>query len=185
MIRLLTFSILSLLVSCSSPQRNFYVLSAAGPAPSGGGIGIGVGPVDIASYLSERPYVVFQSSPNKMEISDQHEWAGDLRSGFMSVLASNLGSRTSSGNVRTYPWDHEGDLDYQVTVDIRQLHGTAHGDALLEASWRVYQLPDSRLVTSKTTTLREPLSGDGFEALVAAQSRLVDRLALTIAPYLK
>lgn len=172
------------LASCSS-ERNFYVLSPGGQAPARGGMGLGVGPVDVADYLVERPYIVFQSSPNKMEISDLHEWAGSLRDDFSRVLASNLGRLKNSGNVRTYPWDREKDLKYQIAVDVRQFHGTADGDALLEASWRVYQLPDSRLVTSKTTTLREPLSGDGFEALVAAQSRLVDQLAQNIAPYLK
>jgi len=171
------------LASCSS-QRNFYVLSPAGKAPSSGGVGIGVGPVDIANYLIERPYIVFQSSPNKMEISDQHEWAGDLGDDFSRVLATNLGRHKGSGNIRTYPWDHEGDLTYQVALDIRQFHGTSEGDAILEASWRVYRLPESRLVTSKTTTLHEPLQGDGFEALVAAQSRLIDKLALTIAKQL-
>ncbi|YCM45509.1 PqiC family protein [Verrucomicrobiaceae bacterium 227] len=171
------------LTSCSS-QRNFYVLSPAGKAPASGGTGIGVGPVDVANYLTERPYIVFQSSPNKMEISDLHEWAGDLSDDISRVLATDLGRHKNTGNVRTYPWDHEGDLDYQIAIDIRQFHGTADGDAILEASWRVYRLPESRLVTSKTTTLHEPLQGDGFEALVAAQSRLIDKLAATIAKQL-
>jgi len=171
------------LTSCSTP-RNFYVLSPAGKGPSRGGIGIGVGPVDVANYLTERPYLVFQSSPNKMEISDLHEWAGDLSDNFSRVLATNLGRHKNTGNVRTYPWDHEDDLKYQISIDIRQFHGTAEGDAILEASWRIYSLPESRLVTSKTTTLHEPLGGDGFEALVAAQSRLIDKLALTIAKQL-
>lgn len=171
------------LTSCST-HRNFYILSPAGKAPASGGIGIGIGPVDIANYLTERPYIVFQSSPNKMEISDLHEWAGDLSNDFSRVLATNLGRHKNTGNVRTYPWDHEGDLKFQVTIDVRQFHGTSEGDAILEASWRVYSLPESRLVTSKTTTLHEALQGDGFEALVAAQSRLIDKLALTIAKQL-
>jgi uncharacterized protein len=171
------------LTSCST-QRNFYVLSPAGKAPAKSGIGIGVGPVDIANYLTERPYIVFQSSPNKMEISDLHEWAGDLGDDFSRVLATNLGRYKNTGNVRTYPWDREGDLNYQIAIDVRQFHGTADGDAILEASWRVYSLPESRLITTKTTTLHEPLQGDGFEALVAAQSRLIDKLAQTIAKQL-
>ena len=178
------FLISLLALTACSTQRNFYVLSPAGKSPASGGVGIGVGPVDLANYLTERPYIVFQSSPNKMEISDLHEWAGELGDDFSRVLATNLGRHKNTGNVRTYPWDHEGDLKYQVTIDVRQFHGTSGGDAILEASWRVYSLPESRLVTSKTTTLHEPLRGDGFEALVAAQSRLIDRLALTIAKQL-
>lgn len=178
--RLFILITLFVLASCST-ERNYYLLSPVGKPPSGGGIGIGVGPVTMADYLVERPYLVFQSTPNKMEISDLHEWGGDLRNGFTRVLASNLGRRKGTGNIRSYPWDRENELKYQITVDVRQFHGTADGDALLEASWRAYELPGSRLIASKTSTLREPITNDGFEELVAAQSRLIDKLAATIA----
>ena len=177
--RLLLFSIVAL-TSCST-ERNYYLLSPVGRPPSGGGIGIGVGPVTMANYLVERPYLVFQSTPNKMEISDLHVWGGSLRNDFTRVLASNLGHRKNTGNIRTYPWDRENELNYQITIDVRHFHGTADGDAILEASWRVYKLPGSRLVTSSTSTLREPILQDGFESLVAAQSRLIDQLAASIA----
>lgn len=168
------------LISCST-ETSYYVLSPVGQAPSQGGIGIGVGPITMADYLVERPYLVFQSSPNKVEISDLHVWSGDLENDFTRVLASNLGRRKNSGNTRTYPWEREKELKYQITVDVRQFHGTANGDAILEASWRAYELPGSRLIASKTTSLREPLTKDGFEELAAAQSRLVDQLAAVIA----
>ena len=178
--RLLILLSLFALSSCST-ERSYYLLSPVGRPPSGGGIGIGVGPVTMANYLVERPYLVFQSTPNKMEISDLHEWGGDLPNDFTRVLASNLGKHKGTGNIRAYPWDREDELKYQITVDVRQFHGTADGDALLEASWRAYELPSSRLITSKTTTVREPILQDGFEALAAAQSRLIDKLAAIIA----
>ncbi len=179
-------AVLFLTLGACTTQRNFYVLSPIGKPPvDGRGPGIGIGPVVLADYLVERPYVAFQSSPNKLEISDLHEWAGDPKDDFSRVLASNMGRRMKSGNVRTYPWDRESELRYTVSVDVRQFHGTADGDALLEASWRAYAIPGSRLLASRTTTLREPLEGDGFEALVAAQSRLIDRLAGVIASKLK
>ncbi len=168
------------LASCST-ERSYYVLSPTGQAPSSGGVGIGVGPVTMADYLIERPYLVFQSSPNKMEISNNHVWGGELRNDFTRVLASNLGRRKNTGNTRTYPWEREKELKYQVTVDVRQFHGTPNGEAVLEASWRAYELPGSRLIASKTNSLREPLTQDGFEELAAAQSRLIDKLAAVIA----
>ncbi|MGD1978373.1 MAG: PqiC family protein [Akkermansiaceae bacterium] len=173
-----------LLASCSS-QRSYYVLSPAGPSAGGKGPGIGVGPVTMANYLTERPYLVFQSTPNKMEISDLHVWGGDLERDFARVLATNLGRHTGSGHTVTYPWSNEGELKYQVVVDVRQLHGTPDGNALIEAAWRAYELPGGRLITSRTTTLREPLRKDGFEELAAAHSRLIDRLAEVVAGQLR
>lgn len=173
-----------LLLSCSS-TRHYYILTPSGKPPSHQGKGIGIGPVTIADYLVEKPYVVFQSSPNRMEISDLQEWAGDLRSNFTRVLGTNLGRRMNTGNIRSYPWDRKNELQYQVTVDLSQFHGTSDGDAILEASWRAYSLPGGRLITTQTTTLLEPMTEDGFDALVAAQSRLVDQLAAEIAAQLK
>lgn len=169
-----------LLAGCGS-GINFYVLAPVGKAPAKGGPGIGVGPVTIADYLVARPYLFFQSTPTKMETSDEHQWAGDLEGNFKSALCTDLGYRRGSGNVQEYPWVRESDLSYQVAVDVKRFHGTADGDAVLEASWRVYALPSSRLLGSGNSTLTEPLEEDGFEKLAEAQSRLVDRLAVVLA----
>jgi uncharacterized lipoprotein YmbA len=90
-----------------------------------------------------------------------------------------------TGNIRQYPWDNESELRYQITVDVNQFHGTANGDAVLEASWRAYSLPSGRLIAAKTSTLTEPLEQDGFEKLAEAQSRLVDQLSKVIAVQLR
>ena len=55
------------------------------------------------------------------------------------------------------------------------------GPLLLEAGWRVYRLPGSELVATRSATYREPQQGDGFEELAAAQSRALQRLARDIA----
>ena len=175
---ILAFALLSL--SCSE-SRNFYVLSPAGKALLNQGVSLGIGPINMADYLVERPYLAFQSGPNKMEMSDLHEWSGDLGDNFGRVLGTNLGRRLGTGNIHNYPWNPGSKIRYQVTVDINQFHGDNDGDAILEASWRVYALPGSAIVRSHTSTLSCPLEKDGYEALVAAQSKLVDMLAADIA----
>jgi uncharacterized lipoprotein YmbA len=67
-------------------------------------------------------------------------------------------------------------------MDIRQFHGGGDGFAVIEAGWRTYSLPDRRLVASLTFVEREPLEADGYQPLVAAQSKLLSRLAADIAP---
>lgn len=168
-----------LLASCASPKQ-YYLLTPEGPAPSGGGRGIGVGPVSVAAYL-DRPNLVFHESGNRLAVAESHRWAGDLEDNIASVLAANLGRRLHTGNVRTYPWADDGDLRHQVSIDIRQLHGTPDGDAFLEAAWRVYSLPDGRMTATKSWSATEPLETDGYDALAAAESRLLARLAAEIA----
>ena len=173
-----------LLAGCGTGARQFYVLTSDGPAPSGGGPGIGVGPVALAEYI-DRPNLVVAESENQLGIADSHRWAGDLSASIARVTATNLGRRLNTGNIHTYPWRGDDGLRYQVTIDIRQLHGAADGHAVIEAGWRAYALPERRIVASRTFVDREPLAADGYQPLVAAQSRLLSRLADDIAKSLR
>jgi uncharacterized lipoprotein YmbA len=182
--RFLIFIVASLLAGCGQSNKSFYMLTASGPVPSGGGVAIGVGPVSLAEYI-DRPNLVTQQAPNQLAVAEDHRWAGDLSASIARVVAANLGRNLKTGNVRTYPWLRDDEIRYQVTLDVRQLHSEADGYALIEAGWRVYQLPERRLVASRTFTDREALETDGYNASVAAQSRLVGRLSDHIAASLR
>jgi uncharacterized lipoprotein YmbA len=173
-----------LLLGCASGSKSFYVLTSDGPAPSGSGIGIGVGPVTLAEYI-DRANLVIAESPNQLSVAEDHRWAGDLSASIARVTATNLGRRMGTGNVVTYPWKGDDGLRYQVTLDIRQLHGGGDGYAVIEAGWRAYSLPDRKLKASRTFVDREALESDGYQPLVAAQSRLLSRLASDIAAGLR
>ncbi len=178
--RLLLLSGILLLASCASGSKSFYVLTADGPTPSGSGIGIGVGPVSLAEYI-DRPNLVLAESPNQLSVAEDHRWAGDLAASITRVTAANLGRQLNTGNVRSYPWQGDDGIQYQITLDIRQLHGGSDGYAVIEAGWRAYSLPGRNLKASRTFVDREPLSADGYQPLVAAQSTLLSRLAADIA----
>ncbi|MGV3659490.1 MAG: PqiC family protein [Prosthecobacter sp.] len=161
-----------------------YKLTAEGKPPTAGGIGIGVGPVTVADYLS-RPNLVMQEGGNKLAIAESHRWAGELEDNIARVMAANLGNEMRTSHVLTYPWNGDEGLSYQITLDIRELHGHAEGHAVLDAAWRVYSLPGRTMVTSRTWTATEPFAADGYEELVAAESRLLARLARQIRASLK
>ncbi len=143
-----------------------------------------MGPVSLAGYL-DRINLVTQEAPNQLGVAENHRWAGDLSSSITNVTAANLGRLLQTGNVQSYPWQSDREIDYQVTLEIRQLHSQSDGYAIIEAGWRAYSLPDRRLVASKTFTDREALTEDGYNASVAAQSILLERLARNIASSLK
>lgn len=182
--RLLLLSLISCLLASCAGSKSYYVLTSDGPAPSGGGMAIGVGPVALAGYL-DRPNLVFQETDHRLSVAEDHRWAGDLEENIARVTAANLGRLMHTGNVRTYPWGSDGELRYQVALDIRQLHGTQGGDAMIEASWRVYSLPDRRMITTRSWSGSEPARADGYDELVAAESRLLSRLAVEISKTLR
>ncbi|MES2707910.1 MAG: PqiC family protein [Verrucomicrobiota bacterium] len=184
---LLLLPSLLLPVSCASPAKRFYMLTAESPAPAAPGKkspGIGVGPVSVAGYL-DRPNLVFQETGNQLAISESNRWAGDLAENITRVTATNLGRELGTGNVRVYPWDHDSGLNYQISLDILHLHGGTDGSAVLDASWRVYALPARNIAASRSWSGTEPLRRDGYDELAAAQSRLLARLAREIAAGLR
>ena len=181
MLRLLSiFLALFVLSGCGNRYPNFYTLSPEGPSPTGGGMGIGVGPVTLAEYV-DRQNLVIQTGPNKMEIAELELWSGDLDNSIARVLSINIGRRLGTGNVRTYPWQRDSEIDYQVAMDIREFIARDDGYAHIEASWRIYSLPGRNLTASRTFIAKEAIATEDFEAVVAAQSRLLGRLAGDIA----
>ncbi len=180
MIRIFILLLVGLLAAGCGGSKTYYFLTADGPTPTGSGRGLGVGPVTLPEYI-DRPNLVIQNGDNSLAVAEDHRWAGDLSTSIARVTATNLGRRLHTGNVRTYPWQNDGEIDRQVSLEIRQLHAAADGHAVIEVGWRVYTLPDRRLKASKTFVDREPLASDGYDSLVAAQSRLLSRLADEIA----
>lgn len=169
-----------MMMGCGGTAPSFYILSTEGPLPSGRGVGIGVGPVSLAEYV-DREKIVVQVSPNKLEIAEDHLWAGDLDDSLTRVLTTNIGRRVGTGNVRSYPWQRDSELDYQVAMEVRKFLAGADGYAHIEASWRLYRLPEAKLVATKTFVGAEPIESEDFDAVAAALSRLLGRLAGNIA----
>lgn len=169
------------LVGCmGGGAKTYYVLTPDGSAPMGGGVGVGVGPVTVAEYV-DRANLVVAEGANQLSVAEDHRWAGDLSSAMARVTATNLGRRLHTGRVQIYPWSGDDGIRYQVTLDVRQFHAGVDGYAVMEATWRAYALPERKLVTTRTFVDREAMRGDGFGEMVAAQSRLMARLADAIA----
>lgn len=171
-----------LVLGCGTSAPSYYTLSAKGVIPKGNGIGIGVGvgPVILAEYLNRQNLVV-KTSENHIEVSENHHWAGDLNHSISRVISRNLGRELQTGNVYTYPWTRDSDMNYQVSIDIREFVAGHDGHAHLDATWRVFALPGRRMVVSKNFLESEPIATGTFEAMVAAQSELLARLSDDIA----
>ncbi len=161
---------------CAAPDR-YYLLSPEGlpqeAAVSGGTLGLG--PVTIPDYV-DRPEVVFQRGANRFEVPANHLWMGSLKENVTGVLAANLSGRMPATAVRVYPWSGTRPA-VTVAVDLQRFHSVSGGDALLEAIWHV----SGDAAGTHRASFEEPLAGDGYDGIVAAESRLLARLAEAIA----
>lgn len=170
-----------LFAGCGSKQE-YYRLSPSGAAPTGSSSGgtIGIGPVNLPGYLN-RAEIVFQNGANEFQIPGNAHWAGSLDENISSVLAADVARNFRSADVIKYPWPvGQQAPSYQVPIDIRQFHSISGSEAILDVSWRI-QTRSGGAGIRHSATFHEPIQGDGYAAVVAAESRLLEQCAAEIA----
>jgi uncharacterized lipoprotein YmbA len=173
------------LVACGSNQE-YYRLSAESAATSSAGdrtISLGVGPISLPSYI-DRSELVFQNGPNEFQVPPNVSWAGSLQENIAAVIAQNLQEQLGAREVVSYPWPSGRAPTRRVALDIRQFHGISGGDAILDVDWRLQDSSGNTLAHG-SGSFREPIQGDGYAAVVAAESRLLAQCAAGIARSLR
>ena len=70
-------------------------------------------------------------------------------------------------------------LEFRIEIDIARFDGTLGGDVLLVARWTVYGREESALLT-KVSIISESSGGEGFDNLIAAHNRTLQKLSQEI-----
>ena len=174
----------------TKPSR-FYTMSPLAiseaetkPEAAGHGVAIGVGPIKLPEHL-DRPEIMTRTSSNVLELAEFNRWAGSLKDDFSRVLAENLSILLSTDRVSLYPWRKSVPIEYQVVVDVTRFEGTLGGNALLIARWTVFKECDKKVLFMQRSRFSEPSGAQGYEKMVAAQSRALAHLSREIAKAIK
>lgn len=184
--------LLMLLAGCASTEPSrFYTLT---PMPGSDAkilsetvaqdVSIGIGPVRIPGYL-DRQQIVTTSRQHKVKLAEFDRWAGSLKDSFVLVLSENLSALLSTDHVFTFPWRGSLLIDYQIEVEIVQFDGELGGNASLIARWTIFDVKEKKVLLVKKSNLTESAGAQGYEALVAAQSRALGHLSRDIATAVK
>lgn len=197
-----------MLSACSStPKTSYYTLSSA-PLPStpatSGGTSVMVGPVSLPESL-DQPLLVVQSGSNQVNMYEYHRWAGSLKGDIGRVIAVNLAHDLGTARVWSYAQSTQVNAEYQVMIDVQTFNAKLDDAVELDVLWTI--LPAAVMTESTPTPgkssrakstsgsdtssgasqksgrtlVHEAVSGTGFEALVAAQSRALVRVSADIA----
>ena len=141
---------------------------------------IGIGPVKLADYL-DQPRLVNRTGDNQLIVAEYDRWVGSFKDNFVNVLADNIGFLLPTERIHFYPWRKYVPIDYQIILDIVRCDGRL-GDAVwLEVRWSIVSGPEKKLLKMNRSSIREPVGGEGYAALVAAQSRALAKLSQEIA----
>lgn len=101
------------------------------------------------------------------------------------TLAENLSRMLPTDRTRIHPWPRSTRLDYQVTVEVLRFDADAGGTVILVSGWEVIRTDDGTVVDRNRTIYTETAGTFDYPAIVAAQSRAVQRLSSGIAATLR
>ena len=171
---------------CRSQSSRFYSLS---PIQEDQGISkrkspaqnavVGIGPVKVADYL-DQSMLVTRTSDNQAVKAEFERWVGSFKDNFINVLTDNIAFLLPTERIYLYPWRVSVPIDYQVMLDIVRCDGRL-GDAVwLEVRWSIIGGPGKKLLKTHRSSIREPVSGADYAALVAAHSRALAKLSQEI-----
>jgi uncharacterized lipoprotein YmbA len=168
------------LAACAtSPPSRFFTLSGA-PAPASptSTLSIVVGPVTLPAVV-DRPEIVVTVAENEVWLDEFNRWASPLADAVAIAVAENLAARLATA--RATPLVQSAvEADYRVGIEVQRFESAPGSYALLDAAFTVRRLSDGRTATGRTTA-RETPGDKTYEALAAAHSRAMSRLAADIA----
>ena len=177
----------SLFNAGQQPKTRFYLLSSL--ASSGKGAqplavlphaALGIGPVRLPPYLDRRN-IVARSSGSEFELVELSQWGEPLQDMVARVMADNLSILLGTNRVILFPWRSSIPVDYQVTIQAAQFDGLLGERVDLRAHWQVFTGDGKKLMDSGYSAFEDKAEDGSVDALVAAESRTVERLSRAVA----
>jgi uncharacterized lipoprotein YmbA len=140
---------------------------------------VAFGPVTLPDVL-DRPQLVVRTAANRVDVLEFHRWAESLKSEIPRIIAADLDLLLKPARVSTYPQSAGLDADYRIQVDIQRFEMTAGAGVALDALWSVRR-GDGGAVKTGRTVVSESVGSDGYDTLVAAQSRVLAAVSSDLA----
>lgn len=122
----------------------------------------------LPGYLQSGNLVV-QVGPHELQMASFRFWAESLEQGVARVFDKAFFSQA--------PQDGLDMEQLKVLIDVKRLHGNLDGQVMLVADWRIKNTCKP-LAGSYSETITQ--SENGFDALVAAQVKLVGLMAVDV-----
>ncbi len=151
--------------------------SEQGPAP---GVAIGIGPAQFPQFL-KRPQIVTRSGPNRLNMSEFHQWGGSLDQDFLKVLTENISILMPANLVVTFPWKDRVDPEYWVSFDVQRFDGQLGDTLVLNLTWTIKRRGSTEVQELRRSTIQQPVSEKDYDALVSAHSLALEMLSREIA----
>jgi len=195
-----TLLVVSVLLGCSSPKTTYYKLNSD-PVPmmadASAKIRVMVGPVSIPVKM-DRPQLVVQTSSNEVQVYEYQRWAGSLKSDIGRVVGASLARDLATPNIWNFAESTQTNFDYQILLDVQNIESSSDSGIVIDVLWTIKPIGDINVAIVKNpnpngdaavkshimmgrSLVREPTSGPGLDAMLAAQSRAFSKVGAEIA----
>jgi len=179
---------LMFVAGCSvSPPARFYTLNPLNNTDTGRNNAyheyddvVAIGPVIIPDYL-DRPQIVARAGRNELTLAEFDRWAGSLKEDVTRVLLDNLATFLREKQVSVFTWKRAIPSDYRVTVNLSMFDIYPDNYVILKASWVIFDSDGRTVVTMKDSSYKAFIDGKGYDAAVAAMSRVLVVLSRDMA----
>ena len=175
-----------MLTACGgrTPPAKFYTLQPVEQSSTGKSlplnVALAIGPVAIPAAL-DRAEIVTRDAVNEISFSEYQRWAGPLKASIASVITQNIGTLLETERVTPFTHENIFQPTHRVVININRYDSQLAKEFLLSATWSIKNLNGNKLLLIRNSIIREPLASDGYEELVAAQSKALAALSQEIA----
>ncbi|KPK39424.1 MAG: hypothetical protein AMJ69_05640 [Gammaproteobacteria bacterium SG8_47] len=184
-VTLVVLAVAVILTACgTSPPVRYYGF-AARPSETGtwqsvGAIDVALGPVRLANYL-DRPEIATRVSDEELRFSEVNRWAGRLGEETLVALTHALPELLPRATVVAEASPAASAARYRVELVVNRFDGQLDGELLLDADWAVTERATAEVVAAGQSVVRQPVSGQSYDALVRAHGVAVKQLAKDVA----
>ena len=174
---------LAMLAGCGAPAKlSYYTLSAqaaAAPAAASRPLNVYLGPVTIPEAV-DRPQMVMRIDANRVEIVELDRWAEPLKTGVPRLVADALTRELPGSTVMTSRQSASLAFDFRVAIDVQRFDFSAGDGASVDALWTIRAAKGDAQRIGRTEA-REPAGSRDAQAMAAAESRALEKVARDVA----
>jgi uncharacterized protein len=182
-VALLVALLAGLLGGCgTTPTSSFYTLGPGDALERTGvaiPISIVVGPVTVPE-LVDRPQIVTRVGVNEVRVNEFARWAEPLKSDMARTVAADLTQLLGTDQVTVFDSGEFAAPTWRVRVDVMRFESEPSVAVFVDALWAV-QPPGKEAPVAGRSTVREAVTGPGYEPLVAAHDRALVTVSRDIA----
>jgi uncharacterized lipoprotein YmbA len=115
-----------------------------------------------------------------VQINEFNRWVSPLKTDIARVVAENLMMKLGTPQVTTFPQSTADGATYRVAIDVLRFDSLPGESATIDTLWTVRHTADGKSLSGRSTW-KEPIKGSGFDTLVDAHNRALERLSEDIA----